>query len=162
MTACTTQPTVKLDPRKPSALLRTAVADCLKVKALSNVVFDMDTWVEGPDQPNGPCSVCMAGAVMIGTLGAPLPEMYSHRCPSSFRSDGTYSALLIINMMRTGEDYEVMRELEAQLQRRLEPHESRAVDLAMRKVRRRFHPGLGRSPWSDYLQAAKRLEAAGL
>ncbi len=52
-------------PGRPSELIRVALGDLKKVeRQKKKFKIDMDTWVK----PNGKCSVCMAGSVMVGTL----------------------------------------------------------------------------------------------
>lgn len=59
-------------PDKPSALLRLALADLRKVEALPEIyTVDMGTYHESWD---GRCNVCLAGAVMAGTLNIPADE----------------------------------------------------------------------------------------
>lgn len=66
-------------PDKPSALIRLAIADLEKCEASPNYVIDMDVW-HGPCAAGStPCHVCLAGAVMAGSLGYPAREDV---CPS--------------------------------------------------------------------------------
>jgi hypothetical protein len=53
-------------PKKLSELIRLALTDLRKVERNKNYKVDMNTW----HTPNGVCRVCLAGAVMAGTLGA--------------------------------------------------------------------------------------------
>lgn len=54
---------VKL-PDKPSALIRLALRDLEKCEQSKNYQIEMGAWHE----PNGKCSVCLAGAVMAQSL----------------------------------------------------------------------------------------------
>lgn len=57
-------------PDKPSELIRVALADLAKVEADPRYVVDMGMWHEPLAPPfDGKCAVCLAGAVMAGTLG---------------------------------------------------------------------------------------------
>lgn len=59
-------------PDKPSELIRVALADLRKVEAMPSVYrVDMNDW--HVPHPDGVCEVCLAGAVMAQTFGAP-PE----------------------------------------------------------------------------------------
>lgn len=54
-------------PKTPSKLIRRAIADFRRVLRLKKTyVVDMGKW----HQPNSHCSVCLAGAVIAGTLEA--------------------------------------------------------------------------------------------
>lgn len=52
-------------PGKPSELILLALSDLKKVERSKDYIVDMSDW----HQPNGKCSVCLAGAVMAFSLG---------------------------------------------------------------------------------------------
>lgn len=54
-------------PDTPWELIRLAIADLEKVEALPDYEIDMEIW--HIPQPNGRCAVCLAGAVMVSSLG---------------------------------------------------------------------------------------------
>jgi hypothetical protein len=56
-------------PNKPSELLRLALADLRKVERDERYEVDMWAW-HAPDESDNRCHVCLAGAVIAGTLGA--------------------------------------------------------------------------------------------
>ena len=70
-------------PDKPSALIRVALADLRKCEKDKRYGIDMGNWHvpvdDGdPDEPDEPaCYVCLAGAVMAKSLGAPIGESKS-------------------------------------------------------------------------------------
>lgn len=71
-------------PDKPSALIRLALDDLRKVERDARYAVDMGYWHTGTWEPehNNTCMVCLAGAVMAGTLGADptqvrYPDCYS-------------------------------------------------------------------------------------
>lgn len=58
--------------KKPSKLITIALADMTKVEEADDMVVDMDDWLV-PASMNGSfdtCAVCLAGGVMIYSLGA--------------------------------------------------------------------------------------------
>lgn len=54
-------------PSQPSRLIRLALKDLAKVRRHKNFIIDMNTWFSKQD--DGKCHVCLAGAVMVGSLG---------------------------------------------------------------------------------------------
>jgi hypothetical protein len=71
---------MKFLPKKPSKLIRLAIADLVKTEQDSNYKIHMDTW-HVPFHSR--CHVCLAGAVMAQTLGADItkdvvPADFSH------------------------------------------------------------------------------------
>lgn len=54
-------------PDRPSELIRIALADLRKVEADNRYTVSMGSWHTPED---GVCHVCLAGAVMAGTLGS--------------------------------------------------------------------------------------------
>jgi hypothetical protein len=83
-------------PNAPSALIRLALADLHKVEEDDRYEVDMEEW-HWPNSRDGRCHVCLAGAVMAGTLEVP-PE--DHILPASFALDGT--KLRALNSLRLG------------------------------------------------------------
>lgn len=57
-------------PEKLSDLVELALRDCRAVEARDDVTWNMYEWVEDPNTPE--CTACVAGAVMLQTLGAPV------------------------------------------------------------------------------------------
>ena len=87
-------------PDKPSELIRVALADLRKVEAMPKVyrINMEDWWFAGTNDEAG-CSVCLAGAVMAETLGAPRDDGAS---PSDF-PNGLRGKLLALDSFRQGE-----------------------------------------------------------
>jgi hypothetical protein len=85
----------KVLPRLPSALIRLALKDLERVSKRKNIKVDMDDWVV---QKRKKCSVCFAGAVMVGTLGvAPTGYKDPYDC-----GDENLSQLKALNALRAG------------------------------------------------------------
>ncbi len=63
-------------PNKPSKLINLALNDLERVEKDDRYIVDMEDW-HVPEE-NGQCFVCLAGAVMAKTLGAPIDEL---TCP---------------------------------------------------------------------------------
>jgi hypothetical protein len=82
-------------PDAPSELIRLALSDLRKVEKDERYVVDMDEWHWPP--PRGRCHVCLAGAVMAGTLGVD-PREYI--LPASFSLDS--EKLRSLNTFRLG------------------------------------------------------------
>lgn len=78
-------------PNLPSALLRLALDDLAKLEANPNYVVNMAVWL-------GNCQACMAGAVMLNSLGVTEPMM-----PADFDEYDTKQKLRAINSFRMGD-----------------------------------------------------------
>lgn len=137
---------------KLSELLRLAVRDAQAAEAAGHEL-NMGTWLETDD--NGRCLVCMAGAVMLQTLGLskPLPGGYDlpHR-------HGEENALLAIDNMRTG-DFVIAYDGR---QCDMTDEQDEALDLAQGLVLEDYDDVKDRASWETYLKAADVLEAGGL
>jgi len=72
----------KIDWKLPSAVLRIAAADMEATLKNPLLSFDMGEWMK-ISQDGNECAVCMAGAVMVGTLSV---KLYEDCTPSSFLS----------------------------------------------------------------------------
>lgn len=70
-------------PDKPSELIRLALADLEKAEESRAYSVDMGMW-HGYDEISGKCTVCLAGAVMAGTLGV---ELNTTAGPGDFWED---------------------------------------------------------------------------
>lgn len=81
-------------PKIPSALIRLAIADLEAVEKDSRYVVCMNDW-HIPD-PMG-CHVCLAGAVMAKTIGAPIDEFAFPNL-----ADNCTSQLVALNDFREG------------------------------------------------------------
>lgn len=92
-------------PNKPSALILLALHDLAKVeRQKTKFVVDMSSWVE---RLNGKCAVCLAGSVMVSTLGVPLPEgRYDEIVPMETQ---VRRKLYALNYFRCGEMLEAFR-----------------------------------------------------
>src|SRR5687767_4349571 len=88
-------------PDKPSDLILLALHDLEAVEKDERYRVNMYAWHD----PNGRCSVCLAGAVMAGTLGAS-PNV--HRAPFMF-DDDTRWKLRSLDALRAGSISEALR-----------------------------------------------------
>ena len=83
-------------PNDPSELIRLAIADLERAEHDERYEVDMMVWHE----PIGEvCCVCLAGALMAGTLGTDVGESFI----SSDFSDDDGDKLRALNCFRTGE-----------------------------------------------------------
>lgn len=87
-------------PLKPSELLRLAAEDVRKVINNPKLTVNMDDWARSPDSETQACTVCLAGAVMIGTLDATISCGLR---PTDFGGD--CDALLALDAARCGQWY---------------------------------------------------------
>lgn len=157
-------------PDKLSELLRLAVRDAQAVAAMSGYRLDMWSWRR--QASGGTCAVCMAGAVMVNTVGEP-PGGWrdDETSPRSYGpvSDSTATKLLAINCMRAGAflrpghlaDYPVTTFLPipgAGIAK------AEAMGIAERMIKDDYSTARnsGRAKWETYLAAADVLEKAGL
>jgi hypothetical protein len=85
-------------PKKPSALLRVALADMELCEDNPNFSIDMTSWFS-PSVIDDRCFVCMAGAVMAQTLKSPTIEPL---CPSDFDNYVVIDALKALDELRRG------------------------------------------------------------
>lgn len=104
-------------PDKLSALIRVAVKDMQAAVAAGHLI-DMDYWIEPLGDwrgdklvPSGKCTVCMAGSVMLNTLGASASES---SCPEWWDED-TARKLKALNEVRLGEYRYALSELDETL-----------------------------------------------
>lgn len=148
--------TSKKLPDKLSDLIRVAVADMRKVAKNPAYVLDAYTWHEpreADDGSLGPCLVCMAGAVMAGTLGSDPEEPLSTGDFEEYESN----RLDALDDVRTGHC------LEALIRIQDEPpsgNEILACEQASSTIRATYRNGFAAE--SSYEQAADILAEAGL
>lgn len=90
----------KLLPDKRSELLRLAIADLQSVAKDSRYKVVMANW-HSPSQSTATCEICLAGAVMVKTLGA---DISSFADPESFDWD-TAAKLYWLDLMRRNNPY---------------------------------------------------------
>jgi len=84
---------------KPSELIRVAVADLEAVEKDERYRVDMGVWhVRSDESMEGPCFVCLAGAVMAKSLGA---VHGNNLIPIDFGADLAHS-LMALNSFRMG------------------------------------------------------------
>ncbi len=95
-------------PQQPSKLIRVALKDFAKVERSARFKINMQNWVY---KKNGkPCEVCLAGAVMVGTLKQPVPRKLDKDEEFSLLPDGgswniqppETPALMALNCLREG------------------------------------------------------------
>lgn len=140
-----------------SGLLRQSVRDVRKIEKMAGYGLAMNTW-HSEDRSHQVCYVCMAGAVMACTLGAPqdasseiiFREVERHedaklRAINSMREGGFRQAH---STVFNGQPYDAEK--------------AKALDAATVHVAGTFNGYNGHAPWEDYEKAAAILEAAGL
>jgi len=97
--------------KKPSSLIRLALADLKKCEADPAYKIDMDNWhlpISNRTGSNTVCHVCFAGAVLAKTLGASpfddvTPSGYLlYRTPDEFHSSETAQRIVSLNGFRRG------------------------------------------------------------
>lgn len=157
-------------PNKLSALLRIAVQDAQKCEALpAEYELRMSYW-HSP-RTDGPCQVCMAGAVMAQSLGFER-NRFIKSGPLEFENG---KALMAIDDLRTGKVHEAARRIGIELtdeqqdicasveQTIRDAYEAEGYDCCD------YDPSsddpedfYGRAPWPVYLECADILERAGL
>lgn len=131
-------------PTKPSALIRTALADLAKCEADPRYSIDMGKW----HVPNGShCAVCLAGAVMAQSLGA---KWAASLAPYNFGRE--QPALRSLDMFITGWVREALDELDIELPAGI--REDRLIAPYDREQPAAFH--------ADMNTLANDLEGAGL
>lgn len=84
---------------KPSELIRVALADLEAVEKDDRYRVDMRVWHGRSDESKeGPCFVCLAGAVMAKSLGA---DLYNYLVPYDFGEEIDYR-LIALDSFRQG------------------------------------------------------------
>lgn len=136
-------------PDKLSDLLDLAVTDSEECSRMKSYRLNMELW----HQPNGKCSVCMAGSVMARTLGA---GRRTYAEPRSF-GDENAPKLLAINDLRNG----YVANAYFRLHSELPPTDSR-LDVASSLIFDNVSERTGRAPWRIYRKAARILREGGL
>lgn len=136
---------VKL-PEKISDLLELALNDAQAVQRRSGVELDMGEWLFF--NHDGTCTACVAGAVMLRTLGATreqADELGGVALGAVTHRVGDIKKLLLIDEMRSGFFRTGHRELDAKLR-----------DLVTSRL------DGGRAPWHIYRKCVRILREAGL
>ncbi|MGI9295980.1 MAG: hypothetical protein ACR2PS_18510 [Pseudomonadales bacterium] len=139
-------------PKTPSKLIRLAIADFRRVLRLKKTyVVDMTEWHE----PNSHCSVCLAGAVMAGTLKAsPDVEM----SPGDY-DDATDRALYALNDFRMGCFWDALGTLGKD---DLSDAKTEAIDDLEHTVGNKIHTSMRAKDWRTFnrhmLKLADELE----
>lgn len=135
-------------PTKLSELLRLAVKDAQACELDPAVELNMYQWHFPQDE--GPCLVCMAGAVMHCTLGTDPEEMLTPHDAAAWRT-----SLLAIDRLRTGG----LRQAALWLDIVVDDY-THALFGAI--VGGDFDADAGRASWETYIRAAQYLEEQGL
>lgn len=132
---------------KPSALIRTALADLRKVEGMPDIYrINMDVW-HREHRTDAVCEVCLAGSAISQSLGA-LPN--EHRGPEDFDQETTWK-LYALNEFRVGNVFDGLCYLDC-ADRWLGADTRRVTDYA------ESPPGFHR----DMQKLASDLEAVGL
>lgn len=140
-------------PQKPSALLRLAVQDSIKVSKLKTRKLVMTTW-HSYSAKDKVCNVCMAGAVMDRTLK--LPARRTLDAHETLWAD----EMVAIDYMRMGRFEEALHWLG--LSAEVDSHALK-LDVIGQPVRNAYlRSHLERAPWRVYLKAARELERIDL
>lgn len=87
-------------PDKPSDLLACALGDLIRVERSRDYRINMGTWYSGGP---GACEVCMAGSVIVGTLGMRAEAGGRAQHPSSLLDRALARKLRAINLLRIGD-----------------------------------------------------------
>ncbi len=150
-------PGVKL-PDKRSALLRMAIADCLRVEEMPEVRLNMGVWLQ-VDSPVGTgCEACMAGSVMLCTLQLQprtakcSPEGYFL---SNDINDDVCNKLMFIDSMRGGT-------LLLGDGRELTDEQRGVISACEDIIVTEYNKKVGHAPFHVYLDVCSKLEAVGL
>lgn len=140
-----------------SGLLRQAVRDVRKIEKMPGYSLAMNTW-HAQDRLDEVCYVCMAGAVMVCTLGA----------PQRANSESIFAELNVaenkkvsaIDLMRKGD----FRAAYGCVMGDVLPTDGEIEALldSMDVVSWAFKGYMGHAAWHEYEKAATILEAAGL
>ena len=136
-------------------ILRRAVEDAMAVEEMSGYRLNMDVW----HSPNGVCKVCMAGAVMVKTLGV---SRSIGRDPTDFDRD-TEMKLYAVNSFRVGMVISAYTHIYGRKSVATKA-QSDAIVEASELIKADFikHQSRGYARWDVYLKAADVLEAVGL
>lgn len=140
-----------------SGLLRQSVRDVRKIEKMAGYGLAMDTW-HSEDRSLQVCYVCMAGAVMACTLGAP-QDASSESIFAELNAVEGYK-MSAIDLMRRGDFRAAFRCVMGTALPTPEEHE--ALGGAMDLVSWALNGYIDHAPWEDYEKAAAILEAAGL
>jgi len=144
-------------PDTLSALIRVAVRDTKRGSRDPGVVLDMSEWVAGR---GGACAACMAGCVMLYSLGVSVGV----RAVPWGRGHYTSKKLEAIDMVRRGAVFEALRDIGLVNEvRDLSESQIMAVGRASREIRSNPSPTVDSAARpSAYLRAADILESVGL
>jgi len=145
-------------PKTLSGWLELAVQDAMKCEVDKNYKMDMQIW-HGPldSARNGPCHVCMAGAVIAKTCGA---ELNTDVLPDSFEGGDVEYGLHAIDKMRVGDFFRAHDAID--LHQELSHGQCAALEEIGELVLAGFDTRISRADWDTYLEAAKILKRHGL
>lgn len=157
-------------PNKPSELITIALDDMRKVEANPLYSVYMYDW-HLPSKPlrNGevvPCNVCMAGAVMAGTLGAAItdeltPSHYRYMPAAAFAM-GTTEKLQALDDLRRGDLLDFIYSLSNAVSTDLTGAEQPTMDFIVSDGRLPEYDEEEPTPFYSYLRKyAAQLEASG-
>lgn len=150
-------PTIDITKLKLSELLRLSVRDAQAAEA-AGCILDMGTWVEPKEDG---CHVCMAGAVLLQTLGLDRDEYAEPDNEDDDIIDAEISsAMHAINYMRVGHFLSAQEEISGMYG--AVSAETRTCLEAEQTVLAAYDSYISRAPWETYLEAADILEAGGL
>jgi hypothetical protein len=98
-------------PNTLHELLGIALKDLKAIEAKKNYKIDMNNWATFDSRDSSKCSVCMAGSVIVGTLGIPFSRTLSNEAgkiygdlePESFTVGKITEKLHAINCLREGD-----------------------------------------------------------
>lgn len=163
-------------PNKLYKLLRIAVDDAEKLDSDPRFNLAMGTWISKID--DGPCNVCLAGAVMVCELNALKNKEFRRTLEDNGNAalsphDVTTSRkvaekLEAIDDMRAGRiraaAYTVLGKRSAanRFFKELSSAEHLVLGLAESAITDNYMSDIGRAPWEDYRVAADLLEMLDL
>jgi len=135
-----------LRTKKHSDLLELAVRDARAVAKRQGVVLSMNALAN--DIGDGKCYVCMAGAVMLQSLGMSPDTTETNACLELYDKEG--SPFAVINNMRFGL-FDSVRSNDTAVLDVLE--DARAL------IKQNYDRKKGRASWETYLRVAKMLRS---
>ena len=152
-------------PDRPSALLKLAVEDMQKVLARPGYRFRGATWFQKDFK--GGCTVCMAGAVMAGTLAVPAPAKPGEELSPGSLADGRLEGperkkLAALERARSGRVLDYIQNGFPDLYAALTVDQAKAAAVATAIIMPGYDRVGGRAGDGDYLAAADVLEGVGL
>jgi hypothetical protein len=144
-------------PDRLSDLIELAVKDARACEADPRFKLYMQQWVAPAKRRGEPCQVCMAGSVLVQSLGFSPRREWTDAEPD----DATDNKIFAVNDVRVGEIQAALYTLHAQAPT---TGQALAARRAATLIGDDYSSGRdgGRAKWSTYLKAARMLREVGL